>query len=149
MNFCTNGQCTNSGPTKMNLFLENLFLSTAAFSIIHLAPIPYIIPFWKTHGYNHCIWTWHIFLLKPIKHTIHGTINLLKHFFWEPLLELTILSTLTHLWQDKTNSQWCKDRAIDNRKEQEISSSLKLLVYAFKYMCTCVRSTRSVTAVTH
>lgn len=96
INFCTNRQCTTSGPIKMNLFLENLFLLTAAFSIIHLAPIPQVIPFPKTHKNSHCILTRCIFLLKPMKHTVQSVINPLKHFFWEPLLDL-LMSDKTRL----------------------------------------------------
>lgn len=40
INFCTNRQCTTSGPTKMNFFLEDLFLSTAAFSSSHPSSYP-------------------------------------------------------------------------------------------------------------
>lgn len=135
INFCTNRQCTTSGPIKINLFLENIFLLTAAFSIIHLAPIPQVNPFPKTHEYSHCILTWCILLLKPMKHTIQSVINLLAHFFWEPLLELIFPSRLAHLWQDKTNFQWCKDRARTGKKR-----SLLLLNYMYVHLntCTCV-----------
>lgn len=128
------------------IFLESLFLSTAALSITHLAPIPQVIPFPKTHGYSHCILIWCIFLLKPVTHAIQSAINLLKHFFWERLLALTIPSRLAHLWRDQTNAQWCKDGARTGNNR-----SLLLLNYLFMCLntCACVRTIRGQSLLSH
>lgn len=94
MKFCTNRQCINSGPKKMIVFLQIFFYHPFS---SHPLSYPISKDTWTQLLYFNMMHP----LLKPKKHTIHSAMYLLKHFFWEPLLVLTIPSRLTHVWQGK------------------------------------------------